>query len=54
MEDVFFNLHQQRNPILAQYTLQNQPIKKVTSAKYLGVTILTRTYCGQNILNKQL
>ena len=28
-----------RNPILFNYTLKNQPIKEVTSSKYLGITI---------------
>ena len=35
----FLRITNKRQPILSQYTLQNQSIKEVTCAKYLGVTI---------------
>ena len=34
-----FRITNKKNRIIAQYTLQNQTIKEVTHAKYLGVTI---------------
>ena len=35
----FLRIINKKHPIIAQYTLQNQTIKEVTHAKYLGVTI---------------
>ena len=45
------------NPILFNYTLKNQPIKEVSSSKYLGITItnkLTWSTHINNITNKAL
>jgi len=46
------NLTNKRYPISAQYTLENQPIKEVTFAKYLGVTIDKNLSWSEYILNK--
>ena len=46
-----------QNPVLFNYTLKNQSIKEVTSAKYLGITItnkLTWSTHINNITNKAL
>ena len=39
------------NPVLFNYTLKNQPIKEVSSGKYLGITITNKLTWSTHINN---